>query len=151
MALGGGDGSARVRKGEQRRRRRRGGGNRLARWLGGRGTSALAVGKRGRRDREEREKGRGPTGRGEARDGGGGISRRTAVRRGAAQVLPARGGRGERGKKNKGDKEKKERGEKISRKIKTEKGFRLYLETEKKKIRLYLETEFFPSLFRDEK
>ena len=57
--------------------------------------------------------------------------------RGEAQVLPTRGGKG---KKNKGEKEKKERGEKISRKIETENGFRLYLETESK-YRLYLETE----------
>ena len=99
VALGGGDGSARGKKGEQRRWRRRGGRNRLAHRREGRGAPALAAGKRGKRDREEREKGRGPTGRGEARGGGGGISRRTAVGRGAAQVLPARGGRGERGKK----------------------------------------------------
>ena len=79
MALGGGDCSARGKKGEQRRQRRRGGGNLLARRRGGRGAPALAAGKRGRCDREEREKGRGPTGRGEARGGGGGISRRTAV------------------------------------------------------------------------
>ena len=101
MALGGGNDSARGRKGEQRRRSRCGrrGGSRIARRRGGRGAPASAVGKRGRRDGEEREKGRGPTERGVARDGEGGISRRTAVGRGAAQVLPARGGKGKKGKK----------------------------------------------------
>ena len=75
-----------------------------------------AAGKRGRRDGEEREKGRGLARRGAGRGGGGGISRQTTVGRGMAQVLPVRGGKGKNGKKNKGEKEKKERGEKYPEK-----------------------------------
>ena len=107
---------------------------------GGRRAPASAAGKRGRRDGEEREKGRGPVGRGAVHGGGGGISRRMTVGRGAAQVLPARGGNGRKGKKIKEIRKKRREGKKISRKIETEKGFCLYLETEIK-YRLYLETE----------
>ena len=39
-------------------------------WRGGRRVPASTAGKRCRRDAEEREKGRGPAGRGEARGGG---------------------------------------------------------------------------------
>ena len=102
MALGGGgDSNARGRKGEHRPRswRVRVGGSRIARRRGGRGAPASAARKRGRQDGEEREKGRGPAGRGAVRGGRGGISCRTAVGRGAAQVLPARGGNGRKGKK----------------------------------------------------
>ena len=107
----------------------------------------LAAGKRGRSDREEKENGRGPTGDwGGARWLGRNIPSDDGGERGGA-CFAGEGREGRKGKKNKGDKEKNERGEKISRKIETEKGsrlnleteskYRLYLETEKKKIRLY--------------
>ena len=78
------------------------------------------------------EKGRGPAGRGAARGGGGGggISRRMAVGRGEAQVLPARGGKGRKGKKIK-ERRKRRRGGKNIPKNRDGKGI--------------------PSLFRDEK
>ena len=58
MVLGGGNGSAKGRKGEQRCRRRRGQGgeSRIARRRGGRGAPASTAEKRGRSDGEEREK-----------------------------------------------------------------------------------------------
>ena len=118
-------------------------------------STGLGGGKRGRRDEEEREKGRGPAGREAARGGGGGIFRRTAVGRGAAQVLPARGGKGRKGKKIK-EREKNERGEKNIPKNRDGKGIpslfrdRKQIETEKKIPSLFLETEKkIPSLFRD--
>ena len=127
----------------------------------------MAAGKRCRRDGEEREKGRGPAGRGAALGGGGGISRRNAVGRGAAQVLPARGGKGRKGKRikerRKRTREKKNilknrdgkwilslfrdgkqipslfrDGKKIpSLKLETKKIFRLYLETEKYSVSIF--------------
>ena len=69
-------------EGEQRRQRRcgRGGGSWIARRRGGMGAPASATGKRCRRYREER----GAARKGAARGGGGRISCRTAVGRGAA-------------------------------------------------------------------
>ena len=120
--------------GETRRRSMVSSGARRWRRRGGRGAPASVAGKRGRRDGEEREKGMGPAGRGAAHDGGGGISYRTAVGRGAAQVLPARGGKGRKGKKIK-ERRKRMRGggggEEISKKNRDRKGI--------------------PSLFRDGK
>ena len=136
MALGGGDASARGRKGEQRRRR--GGRSQIACWRGGRGAPASAAGKRGRRDGEEKEKGRGPAGRGAVRGGEEGISRQTAVGRRAAQVLPTRGGKGRKGKKNKGEREKKEKEEKNIPKNRDGKGI----------PSLFRDGKQIPSLFR---
>ena len=87
-------------EGEHRRRRR--------------GRDADATGKKGKRERGWQ----------------GGISRRTAVGRGAAQVLPARGGKRRKRKKVKKRRKIRRERKKISRKMETESKYRLYLETE---------------------
>ena len=107
-----------------------GGGSQISRRRGGRGAPASAAEKRGKRDGEDRDKGREPAGRGATRGGGGGISRWTAMGRGAAQILPARGGNGRKGEKIK-ERRKRRRGEKNITKNRDGKGI--------------------PSLFRDGK
>ena len=84
------------------------------------------------------------------RGGGGGISRLTALGRGAAQVLPARGRNGRKGKKIK-ERRKRRRGGKNIPKNRDGKGIpSLFRDGKqipslfrdgKKKFRLYLETE----------
>ena len=59
--------------------------------------------------------------------------------KGAAHVLPVRGGKGRKGKKIK-EIRKRRRGGKNIPKIETKKGFHLYLEMESK-YRLHLETK----------
>ena len=105
-----------------------------------RGAPASTAGKRGKCDGEEREKGRGSAGRGAARGGGGGIFRRTAVGRGAAQVLPVRGGKGRKGKKI-NERRKRRREKKNIPKNRDVKGIPSLFRDEKQ----------IPSLFRDEK
>ena len=100
-------------------------------WRGERRAPASAVGKRCRRDGEEREKGMRPAGRGAARGGRGGISRWMVLGRGAAHVLPTRGGKGRKGKRIK-ERRKRRRGE-------------------KKNIPINRDGKGIPSLFRDEK
>ena len=83
-------------EGEQRHRRR--------------GIEANATGKKGKREGGRRGGGRA------ARGGGGGISRWTAVGRGAMQVLPAREGNGLKGKKITERRKRKRYGKKIPKK-----------------------------------